>query len=109
MTTYLGETPIDIALTEYSDYTPKDWAMLYILKYGAIDGAHHKDWLLDQIARVLNGAVPGLLLRKWSDGQEELQLNELGSTPEYEAFVLQCQDPDEDGITQYEYNPGIAP
>ena len=30
-------------------------AMEFINEYGHIDGAHHKQWVLDQIARVLLG------------------------------------------------------
>jgi len=28
-------------------------ALELILQYGGIDGAHHKDWVLDQVVRVL--------------------------------------------------------
>ena len=30
-------------------------ALELIVSYGGIDGAHHKDWVLDQVARVLAG------------------------------------------------------
>ena len=107
---YLGETPIDISDTVYSEYTPKDWALFYIKKYGGIDGAHHKDWVLDQVVRLLTGAVPKFSLRKWANGQEELTFDESEmTTPEYEAFVLEYEDRDENGEVQYEYNTGIAP
>ena len=36
---YLGETKYDIADSIYHDYTPADWAMLYIESYGQIDGS----------------------------------------------------------------------
>jgi hypothetical protein len=29
--------------------------MVYISEYGYIDGAHHKQWVLDQVARSLLG------------------------------------------------------
>ena len=53
---YLGEFPVDVAThPEYSKYTQADWAMLFIGKYGKIDGGHHKTWVLDQVARILKG------------------------------------------------------
>lgn len=30
-------------------------ALAMILLYGGIDGAHHKDWVLDQVVRMLTG------------------------------------------------------
>jgi hypothetical protein len=30
-----------------------DAAMVYISEYGYIDGEHHKQWVLDQVARCL--------------------------------------------------------
>jgi len=52
---YLGETILDIHKTEYAMYAPQDWVMLWIEMYGVIDGSHHKEWLLDQIARIIKG------------------------------------------------------
>jgi excisionase family DNA binding protein len=54
-----------------------------ITQYGGIDGAHHKQWLLDQIVRILTG-----------DG--------------YENWVAEYQD-GEDGPETYEWDEGIAP
>lgn len=54
-----------------------------IIQYGGIDGAHHKQWLLDQIVRILTG-----------DG--------------YENWVAEYQD-GEDGPETYEWDEGIAP
>jgi hypothetical protein len=113
MNGYLGSFPVDISThPEFMKYTPSDWVMHYIFLYGSIDGAHHKDWLLDQIARILNGGLPEVSLAKWDDRhrcQEEYRYGSVGKTPAYEAYVLKCQDPDDDGEPQYEYNEGIAP
>lgn len=57
-------------------------AMDLIESYGQIDGAHHKDWVLDQVARVLMG-----------DG--------------YDAWVARMKVAD-DGV-EYDYSVGIAP
>lgn len=53
------------------------------VQYGGIDGAHHKDWVIDQMVRVLAG-------------------------DEYEQVVaLACDGAD--GPDTYEWNTGIAP
>jgi hypothetical protein len=110
MTKYLGETPVDISThPEYSTYTAKDWAMLCIYLYGAIDGAHHKQWVIDRVTRCLNGVVPTVRLATWDNDHSEYRYDFDGTSPEYEAFVLKCQDPDENGEPQYDYDEGIAP
>lgn len=32
-----------------------DAALMVALEYGGVDGAHHKDWVIDQMVRVLTG------------------------------------------------------
>lgn len=68
---YLGETEIEIRKTKYALYSQQDWAMLWIEMYGGIDGSDHKDWLIDQIARILKGTKVNLKIAKWEDGTEE--------------------------------------
>ena len=53
------------------------------LKYGQIDGAHHKTWVIDQIVRVLSG-----------DCYEEL---------------IEENNRGEDGPNTYNWDIGIAP
>ncbi len=57
-------------------------ALDLIHRYGGIDGAHHKQWLLDQIVRVL--------------------------AKDYEAWVAEHCD-GEDGPDTHEWDEGIAP
>lgn len=52
-------------------------------EYGPIDGAHHKDWVIDQMVRALTG-------------------------DKYEQFVREIKAGD-DGPETYEWNEGIAP
>ncbi len=53
------------------------------VQYGGIDGAHHKDWCIDQIVRILAGG-------------------------DYEKIVKDaCAG--EDGANTYSWNCGIAP
>jgi hypothetical protein len=53
------------------------------VKYGGVDGAHHKDWVIDQMIRALAG-----------DG--------------YEKLVAESCD-GEDGPNTYSWDCGIAP
>ena len=105
---YLGETKVDIKDSPYKGYTKKDWALLYILKYGGIDGSHHKDWVLDQIARILNGTKVNIKVAKWSNGQEEYRVNLAKGSKKYKAWVAECKS-GEDGPDTYGYEKGIAP
>ena len=54
-----------------------------IVQYGGIDGAHHKDWVMDQVVRVLVG-------------------------DQYEQIVKDACD-GEDGPNTYSWEIGIAP
>jgi hypothetical protein len=45
--------------------------VLYLLaEFGGIDGAHHKQWLLDQIARVLLEDNYSAWVAEYNQGQE---------------------------------------
>ena len=54
-----------------------------IVQYSGIDGAHHKDWVMDQVVRVLAG-------------------------DQYEQIVKDACD-GEDGPNTYSWEIGIAP
>lgn len=58
-------------------------ALSLAIRYGGIDGAHHKDWVIDQMVRALAG-------------------------PDYETFVDRACD-GEDGPETYTWEEGIAP
>jgi hypothetical protein len=58
-------------------------AIKLAVDYGSIDGAHHKDWVIDQIVRALAG-------------------------DRYEDIVRDAKA-GEDGPDTYEWNCGIAP
>jgi hypothetical protein len=40
------------------------------IEFGGIDGAHHKDWVIDQMVRVLSGDYYEELVRNAKDGAE---------------------------------------
>ncbi len=62
-------------------------ALEYAFTYANIDGAHHKQWCIDQMVRAL-----------------------CGSEEEYNKFVAEYEgEEDDDGEKQYEWSRGIAP
>lgn len=60
-----------------------DAAIELAVRYGGIDGDHHKAWVIDQMVRVL-------------------------AEDEYDAVVAAAKD-GEDGPESYDWNEGIAP
>lgn len=101
---YLGEFPVlDLRGTPYENYGPTQFALDYIARYGGIDGDHHKAWVLDQVARILNGAPVFVMVARWDDGTEEFRTR-VGTSPAYETYVR-----DICGDGEYEYDAGIAP
>lgn len=40
------------------------------VRYGGIDGSHHKDWVIDQIVRVLAGNKYDKIVQKACEGED---------------------------------------
>jgi len=109
---YLGETPVAVHQHPvYSKYSPTDWAMLYIEKYGGIDGAHHKDWVLDQVARILKGTPVVVKTAKWDNGHSEDRFNTGEPSQQYKDWVIEMlgEYDEENEEYEYSYDEGIAP
>ena len=105
---YLGDFRVDVSKHPvYSKYTPADWAMVFVEKYGGIDGDHHKTWVLDQVARCLKGTAIIVVQARWSTGQTEDRIRTSNATSkEYKAWVKSMTS----GVNVgYEYDTGIAP
>lgn len=107
MKDYLGEFPVDIATSPFAKYTPSDWALYFIGQYGGIDGAHHKMWVIDQVARILNGCEIRIVEARWSGGTTEHRVTTV-ATAQYEAWVVKMKG-GEDGRETYDWDTGIAP
>ena len=105
---YLGETVLDVKDTDYASYTPQDWALHWIELYGGIHGEHHKAWVLDQIARILNGTPVIISEAKWETGHTEIRVGLDEPSQSYIAWVTGWCD-GEDGPDTYEYDVGISP
>lgn len=108
---YLGEEIIDVKKHEkYSRYTAKEWVLLYLEMYSGVDGSHHKDWVLDQIARILKGTQVEVKLAKWDNGKSEYRFDTKNPTKEYKDWVLFMKGKiDENGDYEYDYDEGISP
>jgi hypothetical protein len=89
MKDYLGESVVDKSETEYKDYTPSDFAVLYINMYGYIDGEHHKTWVLDQVARILKGTPVIIKLAKWRNGHTEYRLDTGKVSEKYIEYCIE--------------------
>lgn len=106
--TYLGEFPVDVSTTKFAKFTPNDWALYYIQMYGGCDGSHHKDWVLDQVARILNGTPVIVTEARWDNGLSEFSINTGTPSEEYFKWVAFVKD-GEDGPDTYGYSEGIPP
>jgi hypothetical protein len=114
---YLGETPVDISKSEFKNYTPADWAMYFIERYGQIDGGWHQTWVLDQVARILKGTPVIVNLAQWRDSDDPdggIKYSEYRVTTgelslEYLDWALGMLGEFKDGDYEYSYDMGIAP
>lgn len=96
---------------EYENYTQADWALEFVGRYGQFDGGHHKAWVLDQVARILNGTKVIVEEARWDNGQKELRFWTDEPSKEYLDWVAMMKgDWDEENeYFEYDYDEGIAP
>jgi len=102
MLIYLGEEELDISKTKFRSYSQQAWALKWIEMYGGIGGVHHKNWLLDQLARILNGTKVVLKKAEWSNGNWEYRYSLGEPTKEYNNWVKKIK-------AKKDYDTGIAP
>lgn len=81
-------------------------ALGIITQYGGIDGDHQKQWVLDQVVRILTDC-PDEHKVSIHNGKE-YPYTVLGESPEYKAWVTFYQE-GEDGPETYSWDEGIAP
>jgi hypothetical protein len=67
-----NESTFSIAELQDLGSTPVEQALEIINRYGGIDGGHHKQWVLDQVVRVLTENQGGYLqwLAQHCDGED---------------------------------------
>lgn len=103
MTGYLGEVDLESEDNPFGDYTPTDWAQYYIDNYGGIGGSHHKQWVLDQVMRILKGTKVKVTLATWDDGSCEYRVNLDIPSQDYKDWIIARADED------YPWDVGCAP
>lgn len=82
-------------------------ALEYAIKYGGIDGAHHKDWVIDQMVRALTGCPIEVKTKKTPEGYPFVY-DVQGESKEYQELVRKaCAG--EDGPSTYSWSIGIPP
>ena len=108
--TYQGEKEIDITIhPDYKDMATIDWVMYFIERYGGYGGSHHKDWVLDQVARIAKGTSVIVRHATWSDEEEpEVRIKTGEPSQKYLDWVVEIKA-GEDGEDTYDYKEGIAP
>lgn len=104
---YLGE--FDHKIIEMKSLEEqREWSLNYIISYGGIDGVHHKDWVLDQVIRIMHGTPVETRLARWDCGTEDLRFNTLEPTQNYHDYIAEsCHG--EDGPDTYHHNVGCPP
>lgn len=107
MNGYLGEVDVAQEDSAFAKFTRNDWALYIVRCYGGIDGDHHKQWVLDQVARILNGAPVLIRQARWKNGHAEYRIS-VGTCDAYDAWV-KAQKDGEDGPDTYSWTGGIAP
>ena len=93
---YLGE--FLVTDSEESQYTKDQWAVEYLSHYMSIDGAHHKQWLLDQIARILMGTPVIVSEARWDNGHKEIRFTTGEPSQEYLSWRGDEWTEDDEGI-----------
>ena len=73
----------------------------------AIDGAHHKAWVIDQMVRALTGC-PMVTKGAYDSERRPYKYKTMGESIEYERFVRGAKA-GEEGPETYEWDEGIAP
>ena len=104
---YQGEFAVNILETPFADYKKEDWAMYYIGGYGQIDGAHHKQWVLDQVARILKGTKVIIKEARWDNGFKDYRTTLEDPSEEYKKWVEEMKRGEYDD--EYDYEEGVAP
>ena len=108
MPDFLGEEAVSVKGTPFESFGPMEWALEFIAVHGGTDGDHHKAWVLDQAARILNGTPVELRLAQWADGQKEYRYDTGEPTAKYLAWVQDQKGSYDNDIGEYEYGYDIG-
>lgn len=82
-------------------------ALEFGVKYGGIDGDHHKTWVIDQMIRALTGC-PMEEHTAFDCNNKPYTYEDQGVSDEYAELRREACD-GEDGPNTYNWDEGIAP
>lgn len=82
-------------------------ALGIISQYGGIDGAHHKAWVLDQVARALTDCSIEVGSAKDFAGNL-YNYSHQGESPLYKAWVMEQQGEYDEVYEEYEYEYDVG-
>jgi hypothetical protein len=82
-------------------------ALDYAVKFGGIDGDHHKAWVIDQMVRALTGCPPKQCWAMDANGRS-YAYEAQGESKEYLKLVADAKA-GEDGPETYTWDEGKAP
>ena len=105
MAKYLGEVDVKMEDPEnpYNGFTTKDLMFEFINRYGSIDGAHHKDWVMNQCTKIYHGTPVIVKLASWDNGETEYRIRLDEDSEAYKKYVEETEE------AGYEVEEGIAP
>jgi len=109
---YLGEVIVPAWKTKYKNYDKQDWALFWMAQNGFFDGEAQKQWLLDQIAQILNGTEIIIKKASWSDGSIELRFtlaNESNAYKKWVSSIANIENLDEGCSMTTEWETGVCP
>lgn len=82
-------------------------ALSRIAQSGGVDGAHHKQWVLDQVVRILT-ECPEVEHEALDVNGLKYTYTALGESPDYLRWLADYRAGD-DGPNTYEWDEGIPP
>lgn len=83
-------------------------AIKTLMNYGGVDGAHHKQFALDQTLRILTGSQNETVESIDKHGVK-YSYEILGESKEYRQVVAEYCNEDANGNREYEWDVGIPP
>lgn len=101
----MSETPITLPAGTPEERIAK--ALAIAVAYGGFDGAHHKDWAIDQMVRALTGC-PVETKSAVSYNKVPYQYPSQGESPEYQKLVADACN-GSDGPNTYSWETGTPP
>lgn len=113
---YLGEEVVaDLKGTPFEKHGPKEWALEFIERWGGTDGDDHKQWVIDQVARILNGTPVVVKKASWDRGAGvklvEWRLDTGDPSEAYKKWVRDMKrgDAEEGEEDEYDWEEGTPP